>query len=98
MRKKYFVLLGPDRSNPARLEYYDSYKKWSTAQLPKRSIVLEDCFKICRRIDTKNKFCIGLYLQDCTFSLACDNEDTLQDWLQHLLEAKYGDEVEPNNG
>lgn len=36
MKKKYFVLRGDSAEASARLEYYDSEKKWKGNQNPKR--------------------------------------------------------------
>lgn len=36
MKKKYFILTADSESNPARLEYFDSEKKWKNGQTAKR--------------------------------------------------------------
>lgn len=36
MKKKFFVLRGDSPDIPARLEYYDSEKKWKANHPPKR--------------------------------------------------------------
>ena len=40
MKKKYFILFSESDVLPARLEYYDSEKKWRNGQTPKRSAQL----------------------------------------------------------
>lgn len=34
---------------PARLEYYDSEKKWRDGMPPKKRVILRDCFDINRK-------------------------------------------------
>ena len=36
MKKKYFILFADSENTPARLEYFDSEKKWKNGQTPKR--------------------------------------------------------------
>jgi len=45
MKKKYFILFGDRDQNPARLEYFDSEKKWRNGQAPKRYISLQYSWK-----------------------------------------------------
>lgn len=86
MKKKYFVLLSECGDKSARLEYYDSEKKFrSRFGHPKRSIVLKSCFHISKRLDTKQKYVIALYTKDDSFCLVLDNECELAKWLKALL-------------
>ena len=55
-------------SLPARLEYYDSEKKWRDGIGPKKRIILKDCFDINRKKETANQFVITVY----TFSEGLD--------------------------
>ena len=57
-----------DVSLPARLEYYDSEKKWREGAAPKKRIILKDCFDINRKKETANQFVITVY----TFSEGLD--------------------------
>ena len=90
------VPLGAVRANPARLEYYDSERKWKSKAASKRQIVLEKCFNINRKLDTRdsrNKFVISLYTLDDCVSIVFETENELNDWLDQLLtlqQGKYG--------
>lgn len=86
MKKKYFVLLSDNGDKSARLEYYDSEKKFRARfGHPKRSIVLKSCFHISKRLDTKQKFVIALYTKDDSFCVVLENENELNKWLKALL-------------
>lgn len=86
MKKKYFVLHSDGDDKSARLEYYDSEKKFRARfGHPKRSIVLKSCFHINRRLDTKQKFVIALYTKDDSFCIVMENEAELNKWLKVLL-------------
>lgn len=92
-KKKWFVLTGTTPSNPARLEYYDNERKWKSKAAPKRSIILEKCFNINRKLDTRdsrNKFVIALYTLDDCVSIVFDTEMELNDWLDQLLTLQQG--------
>lgn len=92
-RKKWFVLLGPTSTEPARLEYYDNERKWRARAPPKRSIVLEKCFNINRKQDTRNarnKIVIALYTLDDCVNIVFELENELEDWLDQLLTLQQG--------
>ncbi|XP_035228178.1 insulin receptor substrate 1-B-like, partial [Stegodyphus dumicola] len=86
MKKKYFVLRTESESGPARLEYYDSEKKFKAGGPPKRSIHIKTCFNINRKVDAKHKLAIALYTKDDCFSVVADSEASLEDWLNAMLE------------
>ncbi|XP_050544148.1 uncharacterized protein LOC126907116 isoform X2 [Daktulosphaira vitifoliae] len=86
MRKKFFVLREETAvGGPARLEYYESEKKWRTNCLPKRVIVLKTCFNIDKRADARNKNVLSLYTKDNYFCILFDNEKELEEWLDLML-------------
>lgn len=86
MKKKYFVLYRHSTNQPARLDYFDSEKKYRLhAGHPKRSINLETCFNINRKTDTKQKFVIALYTNEDCFGIVCENEQELEQWLHKML-------------
>lgn len=94
MKKKFFVLYGDALDRPARLEYFDSEKKFRIhSNSPKRSIVLKSCFNINRRTDTKHKCVIALYTKDDCFCIVCENEQELNKWLHKMLALQNGEEV-----
>ncbi|XP_060522880.1 insulin receptor substrate 2-B isoform X2 [Cylas formicarius] len=94
-RKKYFVLRAETPDCLARLEYYDSEKKFRSGLPPKRSIPLKTCFNINKRTDTKHKHVIALYTKDDCFCIVLDSEEDLQSWLKDLLTLQHGEEMPP---
>ncbi|XP_068163878.1 insulin receptor substrate 1-B [Antennarius striatus] len=88
MHRRYFVLRGPSERGPARLEYYESEKKFrgGKAPVPKRAVALETCFNINKRADAKNKHMIVLYTRAESFAVAADNEAQQDEWFQALVE------------
>lgn len=92
-KKKYFVLRAEGPESSARLEYYDSEKKFNNGQPPKRSIPLKTCFNINKRVDTKHKHVIALYTKDDCFCIVLENEDELEAWLKALLSLQHGEEA-----
>lgn len=86
MKKKYFVLRGCSNSGPARLEYYDSEKKYRAGAGCKRSIELAGCFNINKKMDPKHKHAISLFTKDDCFSVVAENVDEQESWLGCLLD------------
>ncbi|XP_017075682.2 insulin receptor substrate 1 [Drosophila eugracilis] len=85
MKKKFFVLYEESNNSPARLEYYDTEKKFLQRSEPKRVIYLSNCFNINRRLDTKHKFVIVLSSRDGGFGIVLETENDLRKWLDKLL-------------
>ncbi|CAH1119453.1 unnamed protein product [Phaedon cochleariae] len=92
-RKKWFVLRAETAESSARLEYYDSEKKFHNGQAAKRSIQLKTCFNINKRHDTKHKHVIALYTKDDCFCVVLDSEEELESWLKTLLSLQHGEEA-----
>lgn len=92
-KKKYFVLRAEAPESSARLEYYDSEKKFNNGQAPKRSIPLKTCFNINKRGDTKHKHVIALYTKDDCFCIVLESEEELEAWLKALLSLQHGEEA-----
>lgn len=93
-RRRYFVLFrdGPDQS--ARLDYFETEKKFkSRFSQPKRSIVLKSCFHINRRLDTKHRFVVALYTKDDCFCLVMDSDVKMTQWLKAMTDL-HRDETE----
>ena len=59
---------------PARLEYYDSEKKWREGAHPKKRIVLTDCFDINRKKETANQFVIAVYTLNEGLDILFEND------------------------
>lgn len=90
MKKKFFVMRKESEAGPARLECYDSEKKWKAGVLPKRTIALRSCFNINRRADAKQRHVLALYTRDDSYALVADNEAELDAWLTELLRLQHG--------
>ncbi|MEE6497041.1 hypothetical protein FKM82_002567 [Ascaphus truei] len=82
--KRYFVLRCHSHRGPARLEYYDSEKKYRSGQRPKRVIPLFLCFTVSRRADAKNKHLLALYTKDEYFAMAAEGEQEQEAWYRAL--------------
>nr|XP_050026814.1 insulin receptor substrate 2-A-like isoform X2 [Dermacentor andersoni]XP_054922204.1 insulin receptor substrate 2-A-like isoform X2 [Dermacentor andersoni]XP_054922205.1 insulin receptor substrate 2-A-like isoform X2 [Dermacentor andersoni] len=90
MKKKFFVMRKESEAGPARLECYDSEKKWKAGVLPKRTVVLRSCFNINRRADAKQRHVLALYTRDDSFALVAENEAELDEWLTEMLRLQHG--------
>ncbi|XP_017281734.1 insulin receptor substrate 1-B [Kryptolebias marmoratus] len=87
MHRRYFVLRAASERGPARLEYYESEKKFrGKAPVPKRAVALETCFNINKRADAKNKHMIVLYTRAESFAVAADSEAEQDGWFQAMVE------------
>ncbi|MED6231579.1 hypothetical protein ATANTOWER_030845 [Ataeniobius toweri] len=110
MHRRYFVLRAASERGPARLEYYESEKKFrGKAPVPKKAVALETCFNINKRADSKNKHMIVLYTRAESFAVAAENEEDQHQWFQAMVElqcksknpndcAASGDYGAPNPG
>ncbi|XP_019713835.1 insulin receptor substrate 1-B isoform X3 [Hippocampus comes] len=87
MHRRYFVLRSGTERGAARLEYYESEKKFrGKAPVPKKAVLLETCFNINKRADSKNKHMIVLYTRAESFAVAADNEADQDDWYQAMVD------------
>ncbi|XP_067459882.1 insulin receptor substrate 2 [Thunnus thynnus] len=84
--KRFFVLKEPSEGFPARLEYYESEKKWKNKSAAKRVIPLDCCLNINKRADAKHKYLIALYTKDEYFAVASENEQEQESWYRVLTE------------
>ncbi|KAM9565425.1 insulin receptor substrate 2 isoform 2-T2 [Guaruba guarouba] len=92
--KRFFVLRGPSGGGEeaagaggARLEYYESEKKWrNKSGAPKRVISLDSCLNINKRADAKHKYLIALYTKDEYFAVAAENEQEQEGWYRALTD------------
>ncbi|ELU11550.1 hypothetical protein CAPTEDRAFT_141845, partial [Capitella teleta] len=88
MKKKYFVLRENTALGPARLEYYDSEKKFKAGALPKRSVTLSSCFSINNKCDARHRYTLALFTKDSCLTMVCDSEEEQQAWLQSMLDLR----------
>ncbi|XP_051924670.1 insulin receptor substrate 1-B [Hippocampus zosterae] len=87
MHRRYFVLRSGTERGAARLEYYESEKKFrGKAPVPKKAVLLETCFNINKRADSKNKHMIVLYTRAESFAVAADNQVDQDDWYQAMVD------------
>ncbi|KAG7502779.1 insulin receptor substrate 2 [Solea senegalensis] len=84
--KRFFVLKEPGEGFPARLEYYESEKKWKNKSAAKRVIPLDCCLNINKRADAKHKYLIALYTKDEYFAVAAENEQEQESWYRALAD------------
>lgn len=84
--KRFFILKEPSEGCPARLEYYESEKKWKNKSAAKRVISLDSCLNISKRADAKNKYLIALYTKDEYFAVAAENEQEQEGWYRALTD------------
>ncbi|XP_055071151.2 insulin receptor substrate 2 [Misgurnus anguillicaudatus] len=84
--KRFFVLRESSEGSPARLEYYESEKKWKNKSAAKRVIPLDSCLNINKRADAKHKHLIALYTKDEYFAVAAENEQEQEDWYAVLTD------------
>ncbi|XP_076857916.1 insulin receptor substrate 2 isoform X2 [Brachyhypopomus gauderio] len=82
--KRFFVLKAQGEGFPARLEYYESEKKWKNKCAAKRVIPLDSCLNINKRADAKHKHLIAFYTKDEYFAVAADNEQEQEIWFRVL--------------
>lgn len=90
MKKKFFVMRRESEAGPARLECYDSEKKWKAGALPKRTVVLRLCFNINRRADAKHRHVVTLHTRDDSYALVAESEEDLEAWLTEMLRLQHG--------
>uniref|UniRef100_A0A8C6TE39 Si:ch73-335l21.1 n=1 Tax=Neogobius melanostomus TaxID=47308 RepID=A0A8C6TE39_9GOBI len=76
MHRRYFVLRSASERGPARLEYYESEKKFRS----------KTCFNINKRADSKNKHMIVLYTRAESFAVAAESEADQDEWYQSMVD------------
>ncbi|XP_062865413.1 insulin receptor substrate 2a [Trichomycterus rosablanca] len=99
--RRFFVLKEQSDGLPARLEYYESEKKWKNKSAAKRVISLDFCLSINKRADAKHRYLIALYTKDEYFTVAAENEQEQESWYEVLTdlmsEAKVYDSTLTNS-
>ncbi|KAI5637826.1 PH domain-containing protein [Phthorimaea operculella] len=93
MKKKFFVLRADTPECSARLEYYESEKKYRSGAVPRRVIPLKSCYNITRRLDLKQKHVIALFTKEEQFCVVAENEADLHGWLAAILKQHQGDDA-----
>nr|XP_021190992.2 insulin receptor substrate 1 isoform X1 [Helicoverpa armigera] len=93
MKKKFFVLRAETPECSARLEYYESEKKFRAGVAPRRVLPLKSCYNIMRRLDLKQKHVIALFTREEQFCVVADNEQELHAWLTAILKQHRSDDA-----
>ncbi|CAG9788946.1 unnamed protein product [Diatraea saccharalis] len=93
MKKKYFVLRAETADCSARLEYYESEKKFRAGAPPRRVLPLKSCYNITRRLDLKQKHVIALFTREEQFCIVAENEQELHSWLTAILKQHRSDDA-----
>ncbi|CAH2230036.1 jg20245 [Pararge aegeria aegeria] len=93
MKKKYFVLRAETPVSSARLEYYESEKKFRSGANPRRVLSLKSCYNITRRLDLKQKHVIALFTKEEQLCIVADNEVDLHSWLSAILKLFRSDDT-----
>ncbi|KAL0871517.1 hypothetical protein ABMA27_005233 [Loxostege sticticalis] len=93
MKKKYFVLRAETQECSARLEYYESEKKFRSGASPRRVLPLKSCYNITRRLDLKQKHVIALFTREEQFCIVAENEQDLHAWLTAILKQHRSDDA-----
>lgn len=99
MHRRFFVLRSASERGPARLEYYESEKKFRASPKagaggpggpppppPKRTVNLETALNVNKRADAKHRHLLVLYSRDSSFSVACEGEEEQEAWFSAMLE------------
>ncbi|CAH2044284.1 unnamed protein product, partial [Iphiclides podalirius] len=93
MKKKYFVLRAETGDCSARLEYYESEKKFRAGAAPRRVLPLKSCYNITRRLDLKQKHVIALFTREEQLCIVAENEQDLHAWLTAILKLHRSDDA-----
>ncbi|XP_075980562.1 insulin receptor substrate 1 chico isoform X5 [Anticarsia gemmatalis] len=93
MKKKFFVLRAETTDCSARLEYYESEKKFRAGASARRVLALKSCYNIMRRLDLKQKHVIALFTREEQFCIVAENEQELHAWLTAILKQHRSDDA-----
>lgn len=87
--RRYFVLRCGSPRGPARLEYFESEKKFHAGgpgTRPKGSFPLASALSISKRADARHRHLLVLCGRGGTFGVAADNAEQQQMWHAALVE------------
>ncbi|XP_034612937.1 insulin receptor substrate 1-like isoform X1 [Trachemys scripta elegans] len=98
-RRRFFVLRAPSEQGPARLEYYESEKKFRAGGArPKRSFPLASALNINKRADARHRHLIVLYGRDGTFGVAAESPEQQEAWYCAMTELRAKGLSQPGSG
>nr|XP_006114712.1 insulin receptor substrate 1-like isoform X1 [Pelodiscus sinensis]XP_006114713.1 insulin receptor substrate 1-like isoform X1 [Pelodiscus sinensis]XP_025036218.1 insulin receptor substrate 1-like isoform X1 [Pelodiscus sinensis] len=99
LRRRFFVLRAPSEHGPARLEYYESEKKFRAGSArPKRSFLLASALNINKRADARHRHLIVLYGRDGTFGLVAESSEQQEAWYHAMVELRAKGPSQPGSG
>nr|XP_056719574.1 insulin receptor substrate 1-like [Euleptes europaea] len=87
--RRYFVLRGAGAGGPARLECYESEKKFcagGAAPRPKKAFPLAEALSISKRADARHGHLLVLCGRDGTWGVAAQSAEQQQAWYAALVE------------
>lgn len=89
--RRYFVLRLASADGPARLECYDSARKFrrgargsGSGPRPRRVVALHQCFSVSRRASARHPHLIALFTPDRCLALAAPDEAEQRSWYRLL--------------
>uniref|UniRef100_A0A803TN32 Insulin receptor substrate 1 n=1 Tax=Anolis carolinensis TaxID=28377 RepID=A0A803TN32_ANOCA len=90
-RRRFFVLRCASDRGPARLEYYESEKKFrAQPPRPKRAIPLSSALNVNKREDARHRHLVVLYGRQGTFGVAAESPEEQQAWYAAMVELRLG--------
>nr|XP_060635784.1 insulin receptor substrate 1-like [Anolis sagrei ordinatus] len=87
-RRRFFVLRCASDRGPARLEYYESEKKFRSQPRPKRTIPLSSALNVNKREDARHRHLVVLYGREGTFGVAAESPEEQQAWYAAMVELR----------
>ncbi|XP_062813671.1 insulin receptor substrate 1 [Anolis carolinensis] len=88
-RRRFFVLRCASDRGPARLEYYESEKKFrAQPPRPKRAIPLSSALNVNKREDARHRHLVVLYGRQGTFGVAAESPEEQQAWYAAMVELR----------
>ncbi|XP_048379981.2 insulin receptor substrate 1-like [Stegostoma tigrinum] len=85
LHRRYCVLRADSDSGPARLELYDSEKKFrSRGAGPRRALPLSACFTVNKRRDARSRYLLCVYTRSESVCLAAAGPEEQESWYRAL--------------
>ncbi|GCC17899.1 hypothetical protein chiPu_0022325, partial [Chiloscyllium punctatum] len=85
LHRRYCVLRSASDSGPARLELYDSEKKFrSRGAGPRRALPLSSCFTVNKRRDARSRYLLCVYTRSESVCLAAAGAEEQESWYRAL--------------
>ncbi|XP_078283769.1 insulin receptor substrate 1-B-like [Rhinoraja longicauda] len=85
LHRRFFVLRAASERGAARLEYYESEKKFRAGGgAPKRALQLNGCLNVNKRADSRCKYLLALYTRDQCLAMAADSPQEQDSWYRAI--------------